>query len=77
MPLFSDSGQTPERRNEEATRIFEMFLPHWSVLLEDFNGSDRILMFKLHGMYRFKDRHKVFVSPKELFRLRDMKEKYL
>jgi hypothetical protein len=64
-PLTEDTGQTPERRAEEARDIvrmlddlIEQMEPHEGKFVASMEGADKC-------------------SPKQLFWLRDLKDKYL
>jgi hypothetical protein len=66
-PLANDSGGTPESRREEATRILRMLD---SVDLDTMTASEKKFC---NGMYADEDQA---ISPKQLFWLRDLREKY-
>lgn len=73
MPLFDDSGQTPERRNEEATQIVIVLFESGVRCEEETKECDF-----LRSMYKMYGRNgKVYATAKQLFWLRDLKEKYL
>ena len=76
MPLTFDSGQTPERRNEEALRIIKMFKDanSYDGIMED---NERRFITTMLMMYDRYSGEKVFVTPKQLFWLRDLKDRYL
>lgn len=75
--LYQTSGHiNAEARNNEAIKIFQEFYAEYSNW-QSFKEREIIFMQKLKRMYEFKNRKVIFVSPKELFWLRDLKEKYL
>lgn len=73
-PLFQNSGGTPESRNQEAFDILvKMGLQNNT---EAMNPGEASFVESLSDrMAQFGD--KCIVSPKQLFWLRDLKEKYL
>lgn len=84
MPLTFDSGQTPKRRNEEALKIIIMLHEHFQFLPRDINRlpdnvkeKDWNFLCQLFNMYNRYNGEKVFVTSKQLFWLRDLKERYL
>ena len=75
MPLTFDTGQTPERRNEEALKIIQMLKYNtYDGIPED---NERKFINQMISMYDRYNGQKVFVTSKQLFWLRDLKEKYL
>lgn len=71
-PLADDSGQTPERRTEEAQNLVEMLEDHE----DEMSPSDRNFYrstaerFKQYGL-------RTTISVKQLFWLRDIKDRVL
>ena len=65
---LSDSGMTAQERRNEATRILRILDDQCS--FEDFRPHEQEFMDKM-------DQPDVPVSTKQLFWLRDLKEKYL
>ena len=65
---LSESGMTPEDMRAEATRICDMIRP----AVGDFTMKQNELKFVMD----IADKHKP-VSTKQLFWLRDLKDKYL
>ena len=75
MALFQDSQQTIQRRNEEATKIFKMLLMDWENVMLKASKRDGEFLASLHTIFNYK--RSLTVSVEELFRLRDLVEKYL
>jgi hypothetical protein len=78
--LYQDSGQTPEQRASEVTKIFEMFLFHldYENIRLKMDKSENNLFNSLHISYHINKRMKInFATVKTLFWLRDLKDKYL
>ena len=75
MTLGQDSGQSIERRNEEATKIFKMFLGDWENILEQMTDKEKEFVCSLKTYFNYYK--KLSVSGKQLFWLRDLMEKYL
>lgn len=71
-PLSQDSGQTPERRSQEACEILGM-LKGASVPLEP--GEIKFIADLTSNFQRYGAR--TMVSTKQLFWLRDIKERVL
>jgi hypothetical protein len=70
-PLANDTGQTPERRTQEAQDLIGMLRPCMDdmTLKEQRFVNETIERFAEHGV-------RTIVSPKVLFWLRDLKTKY-
>ncbi len=66
MALFQESGQTPERRKEEAQKL----LARLDGNVRDYNLTERELKF----IESVSDQDNI--SPKQLFWLRDICDKY-
>lgn len=82
MNLGQDTGQTNARRDQEATQILEMFLqsPDIDMIRKQFSTKELDFINSLEVMYkrtRSSGKSQIFVSGKQLFWLRDLKEKYL
>jgi hypothetical protein len=71
-PLWTDSGQTPERRSEEADELVGKLADAEAAMMEHEAKFLRDMQerFERYG-------NKTMVSPKQLFWLRDLLEKYL
>jgi len=77
MPLFQESGQTIERRNEEALQLVKLLYGGFDGHCDDdfIPRNERQFLQSMFRMYEKKKQ--VFVTAKQLFWLRDLEEKYL
>ena len=71
-PLANDTGQTPERRTQEAQDLIGMLRPCMDdmTLKEQRFVNETIERFAEYGV-------RTIVSVKQLFYLRDIRDKYL
>jgi len=68
-PLSEDTGQTPERRLEESQKIVKMLFDELGDALGGTSERESTFLCEMQGADS--------CSPKQLFWLRDLKEKYL
>ena len=70
--LYQESGSTPERRAQEADELTNMLADAevWMTRTEAIFFRDMYERLEKYG-------DRTFVSPKQLFWLRELKEKYL
>jgi hypothetical protein len=63
-PLAQDTAQTPERRREEAEQLLSLLQPHYNEMMN-------------HEQKFWSDMQQTSLcSPKQLFWLRDLRDKY-
>ena len=79
MSLFQESGQSPERRNEEALQLVKLLYGGFDGHADDdfLPREERKFLTDMFRMYEKHNGKAVFVTTKQLFWLRDLKEKYL
>jgi hypothetical protein len=70
--LSNDSGQTQERRNQEALKIAQAL----AAKIAEMTPTEAGFIGKLHGLIGPMG-FRVSISAKQLFWLRDLREKYL
>ncbi len=63
-PLANDTGQTPERRREEANDLCKLLAEH----TEEMNVKEQEFIESITDA--------TYCSPKQLFWLRDLRDKY-
>jgi hypothetical protein len=72
MPLFQDSGQTPDRRREEAKELLAQVID----AVEAMTDKDRRLVEKISGRFQ-KYGDEAFVNANDVFWLRDIRDRYV
>ena len=79
MSLFQESGQSPTRRNEEALQLVKLLYGGFDGHCDDdfIPRNERQFLQSMFRMYEKHDKKAIFVTAKQLFWLRDLKEKYL
>lgn len=77
MPLFQDSGQTPERRNEEASTIARRlagWLDQDRSRIEKLNAWESVFIVDMTTRVK-KFGSLRFITPQQLFQLRELWQK--